>query len=180
MVGTGPENLHALAEEYLDACTAALDTIQDFAPGLGGAPERRFISPGLPAFDCCDQLSVHIQGVLDAQTLPGGLGAGRRHAYGGKVNLVLMVATLTRCVPVITDKTWPTPEEMEVAAEQINADGWALWNHLFNLALAGQLFQFCGEVHWDGLNSIVPQGGCGGWTLGVRVRLDGYQETIGT
>jgi hypothetical protein len=69
---------------------------------------------------------------------------------------------------------------MEAAAEQVNADAWALWNHIFNLIAAGQLFQLCGEVFWDGLNVLTPSGGCGGSVLSVRVRLDGYQETIGT
>lgn len=179
MAGIGPQDLHDLAMEYLDACVESLDTIPTFAPELGGAPERRFISPGQPALDCCDQLTVHVAGAVDAPTSPGGLTAGRKAAYG-KVNLVLMVATLTRCVPVIEQKKWPTPAAMEAAAAQINADGWALWNHTFNMVASGQLFGICQEVYWDTLNSITPSGGCGGWTLGVRVRLDGYQESLGT
>jgi hypothetical protein len=179
MAGTGPQDLHALAEEFLDACIASLDTIPVFAPGLGGAPERSFISPGTPAFDCCDQLTVHVGGAADAATAPGALAAGRKATFG-KVNLVQLIATITRCVPIVTAKDWPTPTEMNTAAEQLNADGWALWNHTFNLVAAGQLFQLCGEVYWDALRSITPSGGCGGWTLTVRVRLDGYQEVVGT
>lgn len=179
MAGIGPQDLHALAEEFLDACIASLDTIPSFASGLAGAPPRSFISPGQPALDCCDQLTVHVSSVQDAPTSPGGLADGRREVFG-KINHARMIATSTRCVPIITEKAWPTPAEMNAAAAQINADGWALWNHIFNLGRAKLLFPLCGEVLWEGLNSIVPSGGCGGWTLSLRVRLDGYEETIGT
>lgn len=175
----GPQDLNALAEEFLGACIASLDTIPAFAPGLGGAPERSFISPGAPALDCCDQLTVHANFVQDAPISPGGLTAGRRATYG-KVNLVSLVAVIARCVPIITEKDWPTPAEMDAAAEQLNADAWALWNHTYNLVAAEQLFTRCGEVYWDGINSFAPSGGCGGWNFTVRVRLDGYQEVIGT
>ena len=67
---------------------------------------------------------------------------------------------------------------MEEAAAQLNADAWALWNHLYNLVCAGQLFTFCNGVFWDGLRSIAPQGGCGGWVLNLRVALDGYEEAV--
>jgi hypothetical protein len=69
---------------------------------------------------------------------------------------------------------------MDAAAELLNADGWALWNHTYNLAAAGQLFGYCSEIYWEGLGSLAPSGGCGGWTLAVQVRLDGYQEVIST
>jgi hypothetical protein len=66
------------------------------------------------------------------------------------------------------------------SAEQLNADAWALWTHIFNLLHAGLLFETCGEVHWDGLRSFGPQGGCGGWTMQLRVSLDGYEEVLST
>jgi len=59
MAGAGPEDLQELCQEFLDACIEALDTVPVFAPGLGGAPERSYISPGQSADDCCpDQLTV--------------------------------------------------------------------------------------------------------------------------
>lgn len=179
MAGLGPQDLHELAEEFLDACIASLDTIPVFAPALGGAPERSFISPGPPALDCCDQLTVHWNFIVDASLSPGGNAMGTRPRYG-KLNLVQLVATIARCVPIVTETNWPAPEEMEAAAAQLNADSWAIWNHTFNLVAAGLLFQRCGEVFWEGLNVLPPSGGCGGSTLGVRIRLDGYQEEFGT
>jgi len=177
MAGTDPQDLYLLAQEYLAACVEALDTIPTFAPGLGGAPARSFVSPGLPAFDCCDQLTVHVTGVTDSATSPSNFTG--RSASTMKVNTVGLVATATRCIPVISDSGNPPPvEEMEAAAEQIDADGWALWNHIYNLIRAEALFTLCGEVFWDGLRSINPQGGCGGFTLALRVELEGYEETL--
>jgi hypothetical protein len=175
MAGSGPLDLQALCEEYLAACVEALDTVPTFAPGLGGSPERSFVSPGLPAFDCCDQLTVHSAAVSDSQTGPA-IGIGRT-ASAMKVPLVSLVASSTRCLPVGNSEP-PAPLELQQSAEQLNADGWALVNHVYNLIRADLLFTLCGEVFWDGLRSINPQGGCGGWTLTLRVQQDGYEEAL--
>jgi hypothetical protein len=77
-----------------------------------------------------------------------------------------------------TDGSPPDPLDLDASADQINADGWALWNHLFNMVRADLLFTLCGEVFWDGLRSITPSGGCGGYVLQLRVELDGYEESL--
>jgi len=177
MAGTGPEDLQALCTELLDACIDSLDTIPDFAAALAGAPDRSFVSPGLPALDCCDQLTVHVPAVLDTPLFPGGLAEGKKCA--ARKTLIGLQVTITRCIPVMGEgEEWPTAADMEASAAQLNADAWALWNHLYNLVCADQLFTLCGEVFWDGLRSIAPSGGCGGWVLNLRVTLDGYEETI--
>jgi hypothetical protein len=177
MAGTGPGDLQDLLLDLLSASVEALDTIPDYEALLEGSPERAFVSPGVPAFDCCPQLTVHGVGVLDAATSPAGLQSGKRCA--GRKPLVAMAVTITRCIPVMnSDGVWPLPADMEEAAAQLNADAWALWNHLFNLWCADQLFTFCNGVFWDGLRSIAPQGGCGGWVLNLRVALDGYEEAV--
>lgn len=180
MAGTGPEDLHALAQEYLSACVESLDTIPLDIVGLAGAPERSFISPGIPVWDCCEQLTVHVDGVTESATSPQGLGSGRRQAFG-RINLVTMIATVTRCVPVAGGTgldALPRIEDLEAAAEQIHADGWALWNHIFNKIRAKELFAICDEIFWNGLRAVAPSGGCGGWTLSLSVQLDGYEETF--
>lgn len=178
MAGVGPEDLHALAQEYLAACVESLDTIPLFNPGLAGAPDRAFTSPGIPVWDCCEQLTVHVDGATESGTSPQGLATGRRQAWG-RINLVGFVATVTRCIPVVGGTSLdslPTIESMTAAAEQIHADGWALWNHIYNMIRAKELFAICDEVFWDGLRAVSPSGGCGGWTLVLRVQLDGYED----
>lgn len=182
MAGTGPEDLQALAQELLEAAIDALDTVPTFAPGLAGAPERSYVSPGLPAFDftnvedyCegCDQVTVHVTAVGESP-------AGREdtHKQGSRKNIVQFVVTATRCIPTIQDGRFPTAEELSEAAQQTNADGWALWNHIWNLIRADELFSLCGSVSWDGLRAINPSGGCGGYTLTLRADVEGYEETI--
>jgi len=89
------------------------------------------------------------------------------------VNLISLVARITRCV---NGDFKPPVEDMTAASEQMNADGWALRNHLYAMWKADQLFMMCSEVFWDGLRAMTPSGGCVGWNLFVRVELDGYQE----
>ena len=175
-MGTGPEDLQALCQEFLDACVEALDTIPVFAPGLGGAPERSYISPGQSADDCCPQLTVWAQAVGESPRSPGTFRG--KSASDGQVNVISLVARILRCVPTGNSGDPPAVDDMQDAAEQINADGWALWNHLYNMVRADQLFMLCGEVFWDGLRSITPSGGCGGWNLFLRVELDGYEEVL--
>ena len=45
----GPGDLHALAEELLEASVDALNTIPLVLPGFEGAPDRSFVSPSTPA-----------------------------------------------------------------------------------------------------------------------------------
>jgi hypothetical protein len=180
MAGTGPGDLETLADDLLQASIDALDTVPVAIPGLLGAPERSFISPHLPALDCCDQLTVHVPAIVEADTVPGGLGKGTRHRMS-RMNHVALTVTITRCVPIIDGAgNLPALAELTAASEQLLADGWALWNHVWNLVRAKQLFSYCGEVHWDGLRPLGPEGGCAGWTLAFTVSLDGYEETLGT
>ncbi len=175
----GPTDLHDLAEDYLAACVEALDTIPSYAAALGGAPLRSFVSPGKPVADCCPQLTVHVQSVGE-----GALSPGAPRASFARINRVQLVATIFRCIPTGAEGKAgykpPSPLDLAAAAEQIDADGWALWNHIFNLVAAGQLFTLCGDVLGWSLVSVPPSGGCGGWTLSVNVGLDGYQEVIST
>lgn len=176
MAGVGPEDLHALADELLQAAVESLDTIPTFDVALLGAPDRTFISPALPVFDCCEMLTVHVDGISEAGTSPQGLAVSRRATYG-RINLAGLVVSIVRCIPTAGDGgQLPSIDSMQAAAEQTNADAWALWNHLFNMVRAGDLFALCSEVNWDGMRPINPSGGCGGWTASFRVQLDGYEE----
>lgn len=169
MAGTGPEDLFAIAQELLDASVDALDTIPTFAPALAGAPERSFVSPGQPALDCCDQLTVHVASVTEFPP-----GQSDTHKDSARKNLVAFTITATRChdIEVIP----PAEETLSAIAEQMDADGWALWNHLWNLMRSGELFTLCGPVTWDGLRALIPSGGCGGWTLTIRAEVEGYES----
>lgn len=168
MAGTGPGDLFALAQEFLSACEDALNTIPLLSPGLGGAPERSYVAPGIPALDCCPQLTVDVRGV--AEDGPPFTGSGQKPRYGARKNQVTLVATTVRCYPT---EIPPDPTQMQDAAEQVDADGWALWNYLYNLIRSGELFRLCADSRPE-LRQLAPSGGCAGWTFSVRVETEGY------
>jgi len=177
MAGTGPADLYALLEDYLQACVEALDTIPgspDLSPESVGAPERAFVASGTPAADCCPQLTVHAVPITEGGRAP--LNAAVIH-----VNRVTLVATLFRCAaPQDSKGNPPTPLAQEEVSEQVYADRWALWNYVWNKWRAGLLFEECGDVlNWV-LAQLPPSGGCVGTTLTVTVSLQGYETVFGT
>lgn len=182
MAGVGPQDLHELAEELLAASIAALDTVPVAIPGLEGAPERSMVTYADPVADCCPQLTVHTGPITEAPTSPQGLPIERRAGIHIRINHVGLFVTLFRCVPVpdpnLADYEPPAVEAIEAAAEQLNADGWALWNHLFNRVDAGLLLSRCGGIIPEVLRPIPGSGGCAGWIGSFRVKLDGYEEDI--
>lgn len=171
MAGLDPGDLFNLADELLDACIEALDTIPGYIPALDGAPTRAFVAPGRPAADCCPQLTVHELGVTEDQLgapVPG------RSYMTTRQNQVTLAVTLFRCAP--SAEVLPTVTELTESSMQTSADGWALWNHLFNMVRNQELFSQCKEVKWGPLTSLPPEGGCVGWYWPVEVVLDGYEE----
>jgi hypothetical protein len=167
-----PGDLYATAQELLVASAASLDTIPTFDATLSGAPDRQLIVFAQPVLDCCEELSVSVVQVQDAP-LVGGLQAGRQVA--AKLNHVFLAVSISRCYPVADNKgNPPSIAEVETATRQLDADGWALWNHLYCLWTSEELFTFCDEVFWDSLRPLGPQGGCAGWVLGIHMTLDGY------
>lgn len=169
-----PTDLHTLCVDVLAAAEAALNTIPGFAPGLEGAPARTFVSAGQPALDCCNQLSVNAAAIREGATEPFGLGAGTRHRQNFRVNHVGVNVWITRCLE--RADVIPTEAELEALARQVNADGWALWNELWNDARSGLLISICDEVFFDALTPLQPSGGCSGWLLSLRVQLAGYDS----
>lgn len=176
MAGTGPTDLHDLAQEFLDACAEALDTIPAYDAGLLPAPDRQFVSYGPVALDCCEQLAVHVAPITEAHSAPG-----LPKASFMRINHVALTVTASRCIPTIEALgRLPTPFEQDAAAQQINADKWALWNYLFALIRNGQLFDRCCDVIWGPLLPLQPNGGCGGSSLTITVCFGGYDVVQGT
>lgn len=184
MAGLNATDLYELAQELLSACEEALDTLP--ALGLAGAPTRSYVSPGEPAADeCCEgggQLTVHIDRVIELTTEPQGLAIGRRAGRHIRLNDVGLIVTIFRCVPgpeeSLSTFVPPAVEPIEASAQQLDADAWALWNHLFNMIGADTLLTRCKNVVMGGMRSLPPSGGCGGWVLAVQVALDGYEEAL--
>lgn len=157
------------AQDLLDVAEAALVNT------AGGAIERAFVAAGLPALDCCPQLTVHTagHGIL-ATAAPGALTAGHRRTVG-VVRFVRYVVTVVRCAPVPGAKgTPPTPEAQRAIAEQLNEDPLAIIDAVTKADNAGTLFGgACREFYFDGATSLDASGGCVGWVINFRASLEG-------
>lgn len=157
------------AEDLLDVSNTALATT------AGGAIDRAFVAAGLPALDCCPQLTVHIAGhALLFTTALGALGPGHRRT-AGSVRAVRFMVTVVRCAPVPkSDKSPPSPEAQAAIAEVIAQDAPAIISAVTKADSAGTLFGGrCREFYFDGAASLDPAGGCVGWTISFRASLDG-------
>jgi hypothetical protein len=180
--GTGPGDLFDLADELLDVCTEALDSIPTFTglEELLGSPSYRFVADAAPIADCCDDgmLAVHVNAVSDQFARPPA-------PASPKANVPNLIVTVLRCLPlgeVDGDSyTAPTAEEVTASARQTLADGWALWNRIYNMIRADQFLTRCQRAEFVGMQSIRPgDGQCGGWQLSFRAELSGYDEELGT
>lgn len=176
MAGVGPTDLHDLATEFLDACIEALDTIPTYDATLSGAPSRTFVAGGPVALDCCEQLAVHVGALSEGDSAPE-----IPRASVARINRVDLVVTASRCIPVPgANGAPPSPAEQEESGRQMNADKWALWNHIYNLIRHELLFSRCCDVIWGTLVPLQPNGGCGGCRLTITVCFDGYEEVFGS
>lgn len=169
-------DLFALANEYLEACSAALiDT-------PGGPIARAFVSPGLPSWDCCPQLSVHVGSPALADTAPLSpiLAPGHRATVQGQLNLISLTATVLRCAPTMAaNGDFPLPATIDVCSRESYADLWSIWNHLRLSKNENTLFAPRErEMIVDPAISLNQMGGCCGWQIGIRVQLNGYKPTI--
>lgn len=169
------EDLYELANEYLRACADALALTE------AGTPERVCLSPGPPAWDCCDQLTVHVgmPGISVGETRvdPGALGAGHRVASLQMVNLVTMTATILRCAPTVgQDGSLPTVEQMNDASKRVYEDVWAVWNYCADKKRKAQLFAPKErEFYFDSALAQNQLGACCGWAIPIRVQLNGWR-----
>lgn len=176
MAGAGSGDLHDLCLELLDCCALALEDTP------AGPPGRQIVSTGPPPWDC-EQLTVFTGGpaVGDTYPLQPALSPGHRAANQGMVNLIVLVVTVIRCVPVIDEYGGlPSADEITAAAAQTNADLWAIWNHVARRKRDATLFAPKErEMFMDPAVTLTTNGGFGGWNIQLRVELDGYRPTVG-
>lgn len=175
MAGTDATDLQDVCLELLEAAEQALDTIPGSAPELAGAPERKFVAAGTPVLDCCDQLTVHVGPVVEDPLSPSSAQSGQRARFDARKNQVTLTVTIGRCMDLSALPSPPPVATLEADAEQHNADGWALWNEMWNLVRSGELFTLCADSK-PALRPLAPSGGCSGWTLTYQVWIEGYES----
>lgn len=160
------------AQALLDVATASLDSLPVEDSALAGAPLRRFISDGQPAYDCPAMLSVHVATLGEYPTPVSPTLARVSH---NRINSVQYVLTCIRCRPDVLQKPDPAPTwALNKAARQHLADGWALWNGVWRAIVNEQLFVKCDGVEVVGAVADDPNGGASGWVFRVEPITGGY------
>lgn len=174
----GPDDLYVLCAEYLEVCRQAV------ALAPGGPIERCFVSPGPPAWDCPEQLTVHAGGPVIADTAPlqPPLMPGHRIQQTGTLNLVTMTATVLRCAPVQGEYgeglEVPAESDLDTSARVTLGDVWTIWMHLKTLKKSGVLWAPNErELILDPAVVLNTMGGVAGWQVQVRVGLGGFSTS---
>jgi hypothetical protein len=156
------------AQDLLGVCENALATT------IGGVPDRSYITPSEPAWDCCPFLNVQVGGLTEAPTSPlGPAEAPALRTKFGNVILARYVITAVRCSPTVNGTQLPTVAAMNASAAEVLEDGWALWNGLRHAIEDNLIFDGCLGVHFDGAQPLPDQGGCVGWRMVIRASIPG-------
>lgn len=182
--GVSPNDLYEALDELLTFSATALDTIPTFpaCAGLVGAPDARFITPGLPSIDCCPAMWAYAGQAAQAGTSPArtALDAGHRSGAFQQIRLATLNVMVARCTPTFGldggAVRMPTSDELAGVARQTYADGWALWGEISNAIKHDTLFSRCQEAFLDYGAPIDTAGGCAGWIFSLRVNLGGYPK----
>lgn len=167
------------AGEVLDVASAALVATS------GGGIDRAFVSAGLPALDCCPQLTVHTSGHGLFPTSAGAAGVltpGHRRT-AGYVRFVRFTVTVVRCAPTPSSVKGdpPTPASQEAIAADVNEDAMAIIDAMIKADAEGLLFDgACREFYFDGASSLDPAGGCVGWVINFRGSIQGIPGPVTT
>lgn len=166
------------SDDLYAACVALLvNAANALATTAAGAPGRVYVSPGFPAFDCPEQLTVHWTPINPSQTPnpSGNLAAFHRNRVW--LNLVQFTIVATRCAPVPSESGQPpSTTDLNTAAKEVADDAWALNEYLHARVTDDTLFGTypCRELQIGPLNQIDPAGGVVGCQVSFIVALDGY------
>ena len=160
-------SLMDLADLLLDTAALCLEDTVD------GAPALQYISPAMPAYDCCPALIVSVAALSDESTSPLSpiAATGHRTLYG-RVTLATLVITVLRCAAPVQQDGSVITADIESVASQVLSDGWILWNCI-DCAIRNEVFlDLCSIVHFDRAVAIREQGSCVGWEMILRCEIN--------
>lgn len=158
--------LYDIAQEILDAVVAG------FTDAGVDLPTRRFVSNGAIADDC-EQLAVRVLRIY--QGLPEEETAQPDRMAGAGLRSIDIGVRLTRdCVPLPDDaQDVPSAEEIDANGRVLLIDGWLLRKVVVAAKKAGEILSACEDAFVGPCVSFGPQGGVGGWELGIRAQVGG-------
>jgi len=160
------------AQQLLAVCEDALATT------IGGIPARSYIAHATPAFDCTEQLTVHIGGLSSDPTTPLSPApvTGRRFKDGTR-HMLQLVATIIRCTPQPSGLNSGPPSEaaLELLARTCSQDLWSIWCLVLRRMRDNELFAgSCGVLNYQGGSPSVESGAAAGWFFTVTTGIPGY------
>ncbi len=157
-----------LSNAFLQVCEDALDTT------VGGVPEVSYVYPVRPPVDCCPALVVWMGGLSEETTSPISppAASGHRASYG-RLNLVTLTVWALRCAPPTNDDGSISLSEIALVAQEVQQDGWALYNGIYKAVNDGTFLDICSDCHFDRAVPVEEAGGCCGWQMTIRAELGG-------
>lgn len=163
-----PDRIWLLAQELRDVIS------HGYAVAGVDLPERQFVSPGLPAWDC-EILAVQLERTFGiAGNLATELIEPQLPAVGHAMRGATFAIWLIRCVPTIhddgTNVQIPSVTEEEAAAKIIYSDVQLLLNVIVAAQRAGEL-PGCSGLAFEVWQTVGPQGGLSGGYLRLRLMV---------
>lgn len=167
-----PAYVNDLLQAVLDStCECLQNTVY-------GTPGSCFISHTTPPDDCCDFLAIWVEQMLPTYSFPE---VSTRVQKCGDVHRMVRVKMklLRDCYPVVRDNAqapFPSPEEMQAAAEGLLIDGNVLWCCVVDALTTGigcDQWNECLDSLMNEMVPIRPRGGCAGWELAFTLELKG-------
>jgi hypothetical protein len=162
------DSTYLLSQSFLGVCETALGTT------VGGVPDLSYVYPSEPPIDCCPALIVFMAALTEETTSPISPPAstGHRASYG-RLNLVTLTAWALRCSPRVNENGTIDVSEIERVAQEVQQDGWAMWNGIYKAINDGSFLDICSDAHFDRAVPIKDQGNCVGWSMTIRAELGG-------
>lgn len=143
-----------------------------------GAPSLEYVSPGEAALDCdCDgngQLTTWVQGLGEAPTSPQGPTDVLQRARFRAQPMVTIQVLVARCLSIAEGANLLPPDEMSLAAIEVQDDAWAIWNGVMRAVEREELFAKCSPFQRVSAVPLPVQGGCIGWVITFSVNIPGY------
>lgn len=163
---------YLLSQAFLTVCENSLATT------VGGTPDLSYVYPSRPPVDCCPALIVWM-GLLSEETtspISPPASTGHRASYG-RINLVTLTAWALRCSPPVNNDGSVDLSEIARVAQEVQQDGWALFNGIYQAVNDGTFLDICTTVHFDRSAPLEERGGCVGWSMTIRAELNGIPNT---
>lgn len=174
----GPLDLDFVAAELLDVTVESLDTLPAYGLSLttpivlSGAPDRQYVSPGQPVFDC-PQVTVHGSRLGEDFALDTAKASAAQW-----VNMVEFTVQVVRCITVLegtrSKPKTPAAATLNADGRQGNADAWVVWMGLHTARKLGRITDLCSAMRVERATPLTPSGGLTGWQTIVTAQIDGY------